>query len=374
MIPLVWQASSASKIPPKPIESTASPMNDPSHSPGDLAGQPDSRSKRNEETGPAGSEVFAVAYELAEPILQSAFRRYFRVSLRRDDFSETNQDALEVLSDVRIRLLNRFSSLEEVGEEEQVENLEAYARAAAGNAFRDYLRKKYPARLRLSNRIRYILNASDKFASWQSEDGDLLCGEIEWQEGRRPADSDLPDDLVDALRESDGAKTGRSGGERVKSLISEFFALHSKPVTLPTLVSTLAEALMVTEPTLEVPEAGVSELKDRTRNVARRFEDRAALENLWGDILDLPLRHRTAVLLNLRTENGDNALQLFIALRVASVKDLAEALEILPEELAALWEDLPLDDNSIAERLGLTRQQVINLRSSARANLRRKND
>ena len=41
-------------------------------------------------------------------------------------------------------------------------------------------------------------------------------------------------------------------------------------------------------------------------------------------------------------------------------------------ELAALWPDLPLEDAAIAERLGLTRQQVINLRKSARARLGRR--
>ena len=42
------------------------------------------------------------------------------------------------------------------------------------------------------------------------------------------------------------------------------------------------------------------------------------------------------------------------------------------EELAGMWNSLPLDDRGIAERLGITRQQVINLRKSARARLARR--
>jgi hypothetical protein len=38
-------------------------------------------------------------------------------------------------------------------------------------------------------------------------------------------------------------------------------------------------------------------------------------------------------------------------------------------ELAGLWNDLPLDDNRIAALLACTRQQVINLRMSARKRL-----
>jgi hypothetical protein len=37
-----------------------------------------------------------------------------------------------------------------------------------------------------------------------------------------------------------------------------------------------------------------------------------------------------------------------------------------------LWKELPLDDLTIAGRLGATRQQVINLRKSARARLVRR--
>jgi hypothetical protein len=41
-------------------------------------------------------------------------------------------------------------------------------------------------------------------------------------------------------------------------------------------------------------------------------------------------------------------------------------------DLDELWDELPLDDLKIAARLGMTRQQVINLRKSARARLARR--
>jgi hypothetical protein len=37
-----------------------------------------------------------------------------------------------------------------------------------------------------------------------------------------------------------------------------------------------------------------------------------------------------------------------------------------------MWESLPLDDTAIADRLNLTRQQVINLRKAARMRLARR--
>lgn len=362
----------ASKFRAQPIESSTDPMNDQPINSGDLPDKTGQDKSAGTDVGAIPSHAYSEVQELTDPIIARELRKHFHVSLRTDDFSEANQDALEMLSDVRVKLLARFGTVEDEGS--KVENLEAYARTAANNAFRDYLRKKYPTRLRLSNRVKYILNASDRLDSWQSDDGDLVCGKNGWRGREVQGAPALPEEIVELLQEHDGALKERSGGKRVRSLVHEFFSHAAGPVPLVLLINVLAEALMIQEPSLEITESGASEIRASTRSVVRRFEDRNAVGRLWGIIRDLPLRHRTAVLLNLRTDNGDNALQLFIALRIATVEELAEAVEMSAQELAGIWRQLPLDDNTIAERLGLTRQQVINLRSSARANLRRKSD
>jgi hypothetical protein len=57
---------------------------------------------------------------------------------------------------------------------------------------------------------------------------------------------------------------------------------------------------------------------------------------------------------------------------VVTMGELAEALGLETKVLHKMWNDLPFDDLAIASRLGLTRQQVINLRKSARARLARR--
>ena len=47
----------------------------------------------------------------------------------------------------------------------------------------------------------------------------------------------------------------------------------------------------------------------------------------------------------------------------------AQALEIPAPEFEKIWADLPLDDLRLADFLGATRQQVINLRKTARERL-----
>jgi hypothetical protein len=94
------------------------------------------------------------------------------------------------------------------------------------------------------------------------------------------------------------------------------------------------------------------------------------IERLWDEIQRLPLRQRVALLLNLRDASGAGMLWILPVAGIASMRTIAKTLEMPVEELAELWRRLPIDDAALAKRLGCTRQQVINLRMSARKRLR----
>ena len=106
----------------------------------------------------------------------------------------------------------------------------------------------------------------------------------------------------------------------------------------------------------------------------RELSDRQELEALWREVIALPVNQRAALLLNLRDPEGGSALHTLPATGLVSMRALADLLELEEAELGAIWDELPLDDLTIALRLGLTRQQVINLRKSARARLARRTE
>jgi len=114
------------------------------------------------------------------------------------------------------------------------------------------------------------------------------------------------------------------------------------------------------------------DLPDTAPTPLVRLEQRADLQQLWREIQLLRPPQRAALLLNLRGDDGRNMVGLFVLIGVAAIDEIAEALAMPVEDLPSLWNDLPLDDLSIAARLGLTRQQVINLRRSARDRLLRR--
>src|SRR4029453_15904806 len=103
-------------------------------------------------------------------------------------------------------------------------------------------------------------------------------------------------------------------------------------------------------------------LADPGPTPAESAEPRGFLERLWGEVRLLPLHQRWALLLNLRDPEGGGMIGLFPLTGVASIPEIAAALEMEEERLMVSWLDLPRDDAWIAGELGVTRRQVINLR------------
>ena len=108
------------------------------------------------------------------------------------------------------------------------------------------------------------------------------------------------------------------------------------------------------------------------RDPAWRIEKKMFLQRLWEELTQLPVNQRAALLLNLKDASGFGCITLFPAIGIATIRQLAAALELSAERLAELWNELPIEDARIAELLGLTRQQVINARKSGRERLARR--
>jgi RNA polymerase sigma factor (sigma-70 family) len=114
------------------------------------------------------------------------------------------------------------------------------------------------------------------------------------------------------------------------------------------------------------------QVADPAPDPASAFERRTDLFRLWEEIRQLPPRQAAALLLNLRDEQRRNAVALLPLTGVATMRDIARAIAMPVERFAEIWSRLPLDDAAIAQILDVTRQQVINLRKSARERLARR--
>jgi hypothetical protein len=141
-------------------------------------------------------------------------------------------------------------------------------------------------------------------------------------------------------------------------------------VTLDELVGEVMDALGLFERKALDAEDPYENVADVDLAIDRRVELHEQLRRIWTMVSELPPNHRKALLLNLRDRDG-GLIGTLQASGVVSMQGIAGALEMTMDELSRIWNTLPWHDLKIAEHLGLHRQQIINLRQSARAKLLR---
>jgi hypothetical protein len=310
----------------------------------------------------------------AEPVIRAVIRRRLMVTLGPSDGDSQNQDALELAGDVRVKLVGELRSLKGEGLDRRIVDFRAYVAVTTYNACHDYLRRRYPRRWQLRNQLRYLLTHRRELALWRGRDREWLCGLASWRE-RPPVESTRWEELRHAPRaaleaaELDAPRSA-TGLERVVGAVVRWLG---GPITLDQLVEVVADLWQIEEarPVAEAETLHRSLLAPEPA-ADSQLAERRYLERLWSEICDLPTRQRSALLLNLRDGQGRGVVGLLPILGIASVRQIAAALETPAEQFATQWRTLPWDDATIGDRIGLERQQVVNLRKAARARLSRR--
>ena len=87
------------------------------------------------------------------------------------------------------------------------------------------------------------------------------------------------------------------------------------------------------------------------------FSSELFRKRLWNILCEVPARQRIALLFAMPREE---------VLLLGRVTEIAAAVDLPLPQFAAVWQQLPLSDKEIAERLEITPKQVSNLRKCAR--------
>ncbi len=275
-------------------------------------------------------EIERLIVEVAQPLAERILARYSRT-----EGTVRPHDAEDILSTVNMRVVRKLRS-----EEDAVRDLPDYVATLTYNAIHDHFRRRYPERTRLKNRLRYMLTHDPRLALLSTEEG-RMAG-LAQPRGRRRGSNKDADAVVEILQ--------REG----------------KPMPLDRLVEVTAElwGIVDARPVETEPRA--------SGDTIQQMEQRQFLGALWREIRLLPPQQRKALLLNLREGETASPITLLVGTGTATFDEIAAAMEMSADELQAIWNDLPLGDLHIGEMLGLTRQQVINLRKSARERLSRR--
>lgn len=286
-------------------------------------------------------------------------------------------DAEDIYSDIILQLLTRLAEIRSNPQAEAIQNVRSYAAVTTYRACYEYLRRKYPQRYSLKNKLRYFLTHQPGFVLWE-EDDDWQAGLARWQ-SEKPGGAKL---LLERLREDprhfirDAVPKGKVESASLGELLTAIFHRVEQTIELDELVAIVAEIWNIKDQIQPNDERDAKPLLEQIQgkaiDPAAEFDHRAYLAALWQEITDMSPRHCAALLLNLKDKQSCCAIDLFLLTGVATFKEIAAAIDKSETWLAEIWNHLPIDDLRIAEYLGLQRQQVINLRKSARLRLSRR--
>jgi RNA polymerase sigma factor (sigma-70 family) len=315
--------------------------------------------------------------EYAEPVIIGALRYKLGLPAHFRSGSGSHPEAEDIISEVMLELLTRLRKLKAEPAAMAIKDFRGLAAVMTYQACARELRRRNPQRAQVKNRLRYLLTRDQEFALWKGGTEEWLCGFARWQQQSANGAGPGLRQLLDHPQQLQAPpfSKGEAGQLNPAELLTAIFNWAGAPVGFNELVRTVAGLWGIKDyPHGEGDNDGnlLSQLPDPRTDVATTVEKRLELQRIWAEICLLPERQRNALLLNLSDATGYGVIALLPVTGIASLRQIAEVLGMSAQQLAEIWKDLPLDDTTIAAHLGVTRQQVINLRKSARERLIRR--
>jgi DNA-directed RNA polymerase specialized sigma24 family protein len=319
--------------------------------------------------------------ETAQPIVSGIVRTYIAGSSFYSESDQLSEDIQNLIADATVQILKRLRQIRLKPELGTIGSFKGYVSVTAYNTCHRHLRMKYPQRARLKHKVRYILTHKKGFSLWKDDQENWLGGITEWVESRK---SPVSRGRINQLRndsqalEQAGLSPDRIDYSDPIEVVTAILRWGDGPIEIDDLVSLTAELCRIRDyPPQTESETDLSSLPDHRQRdslgeATSKAEQRLYLERLWKEICQLPLEQRSALLLNLRDPHESSMITLLSDIGIATVREVASALTLPVERFARLWNELPLDDSTIAQHLQVTRQQVINFRVSARRRLSRR--
>ncbi|HEX8150476.1 MAG TPA: hypothetical protein VF591_25050 [Pyrinomonadaceae bacterium] len=311
--------------------------------------------------------------EHAGPVVKGVIRYKLRLNAH---LATRLAEADDLYQEALLQLLARLRQFLGQPGAHPIADLRGMAAVIAHRTCSGWMRRQFPERHALKNRLHYLLTRQKGLALWQDADGKTLAGFAAWQ-GREAA---VPAARLGELSHVEGLaaharalKGGRQ--QQLADALAAVFRHLGGPVEFDELLGALAALLGVRDQpfgSLPENEDAAASTAGGESDPAWHIEKRIFLQRLWEELQLLPPNQRAALLLNLKDAGGSGCITLFPATGVATLRQLAAALGMSADGLARLWNELPLEDARIAEMLGLTRQQVINARKSGRERLARR--
>jgi RNA polymerase sigma factor (sigma-70 family) len=288
----------------------------------------------------------------AAPLVRNTLRQRLGFYVSHLGANPRNHDAEDLYHDVMAKLIGLLNDPQLRTGQLVIKN------------FRQYLRAKSPARNRLKNNLRDLLERHQDFAQWRTGDAETLCGFTAWlNHGKSSLVTPRLSSLEARPNEFLSAKFPREDVRQVPltRLVAEVFRWLDSPVEFERLVQLAAQLLDVKDQpqqSLDEDDLWEQSLTDSSFRCESSLEVRELLQMLWVAVRRLPPKQRDTFSLGFADDAGNDLFTLLLDAELASLPEIAEALNRSLQDLILLWQQMPMDNTGIAHELKATRQQV----------------
>lgn len=289
---------------------------------------------------------------------------------------EDSADFEDLYSETKTRLLAYLNELKADRRTVPCEDFRGYVAAVAHNACHDHFRQTYPRRARLHKKIRDLLNAHPNFANWKSHEqkkGAWVCGFHHWR-GREISSYstawlqrfyESPEIVTDTL-----ASGGDVEGMTIADLLAAIFKDIGEPIRVDDLVSLVSDIRGIRDaPAAFLDSNGESlslPLPDSRLRVDSVLEMREPLTHVWKGLRELSRDQLRAYLLYARDSWGEDLISLFLDAEITTESEIAGLLEMTIRQFRDLCVNrLPMNNEAIANELGVKVERVYKLRCQA---------
>src|SRR4030095_11877011 len=125
----------------------------------------------------------------AEPVIKGVIR----FKLRLNSFRETQrEEADDIHQEIVLQLLAQLQRFRKLPDSHPITDVRGMAAVIAHRTCARWMRRQFPERHALKNRLHYLLSRQRGFALWQDSEGKLLAGFGVWQQQLQTARS-LPE-------------------------------------------------------------------------------------------------------------------------------------------------------------------------------------
>ncbi len=306
--------------------------------------------------------------ETITPQIRKGLTSYLTLSIDEKD---------EIQSDAQTRVLGKLRKLRErvwlrTLLTTSIRNFLTYISTVTANCRNDFILRKKPVWRHTNHRLKRLQEETD--CAWEfftDDDDNKLVG----LKGKSKQRSKIEfEEIVSRVRE----KYPNHLFLKIQELVPIILEIADGALTKNALIKAILEITETAQfEEIEMPE-GMSEYLNYNQDEYLLAErQKRYLHIIWAEIRTFPAHLRKVWLLSLKESRKTEAVSLLLKKRIATIKEIADALEVSLEEFSEIFAKLPMSSREIADFLGIKdkgktskEQRVDSLRSIARNLLR----